>query len=112
MGFALAFPFTTTSSAITGFETYGDNQFVTGIADFPVLRNQEKYQVRYDVTHIMGAHAPRFGVNFIHEPVFSGALTANAETLVTFPQDPTYYLANPAQFPIDYASGQCVRARG
>ncbi|MGB9419574.1 MAG: carboxypeptidase regulatory-like domain-containing protein, partial [Candidatus Acidiferrum sp.] len=105
LGFALAFPFTTTSSVITGFETYGDNQFVTGIADFPVLRNQEKYQVRYDITHIMGRHAPRFGVNFIHEPVLSGALTANAETLVTFPQDPTYYLANPAQFPIDYAAG-------
>jgi hypothetical protein len=105
MGFALAFPFTTTSSAITGFETYGDNQFVTGIANFPVLRNQEKYQVRYDVTHVTGAHAPRFGVNFIHEPVLSGALTGTAETLVTFPQDPTYYLANPAQFPIDYAAG-------
>ena len=104
-GFALAFPFTTTSSVITGFETYGDNQFVTGIANFPVLRNQEKYQVRYDVTHIMGRHTPRFGVNFIHEPVLSGALTGTAEKLVTFPQDPTYYLANPAQFPIDYAAG-------
>ena len=105
LGFALAFPFTTTSSVITGFETYGDNQFVTGIAAFPVLRNQQKYQVRYDVTHVMGRHAPRFGVNFIHEPVLSGALTANAETLVTFPQNPTYYLTNLAQFPIDYAAG-------
>jgi hypothetical protein len=105
LGFALAFPFTTTSSVITGFETYGDNQFVTGIADFPVLRNQEKYQLRYDVTHVMGQHAPRFGVNFIHEPVLSGALTSNAETLVTFPHDPAYYLADPAQFPIDYAAG-------
>jgi hypothetical protein len=112
LGFALAFPFTTTSSAITGFETYGDNQFVTGIADFPVLRNQQKYQVRYDVTHIMGHHAPRFGVNFIHEPVLSGALTANAETLITFPQDPTYYLANPAQFPIDYAAGSVFTPAG
>jgi len=105
LGFALAFPFTTTSSAITGFETYGDNQFVTAIANFPVLRNQQKYQVRYDVTHVMGSHTPRFGVNFIHEPVLSGALTGNAETLVTFPQDPTYYLANLAQFPIDYSAG-------
>ncbi|HXX17233.1 MAG TPA: TonB-dependent receptor [Candidatus Eremiobacteraceae bacterium] len=105
LGFALAFPFTTTSSVITGFETYGDNQFVTGIANFPVLRNQEKYQARYDVTHIMGRHAPRLGVNFIHEPVLSGALTANADTLVTFPQDPTYYLANLGQFATDYAAG-------
>jgi Carboxypeptidase regulatory-like domain/TonB dependent receptor len=105
LGFALAFPFTTTSSVITGFETYGDNQFVTGIANFPVLRNQEKYQVRYDVTHVMGSHTPRFGVNFIHEPVLSGALTGNAETLVTFPEDPTYYLTNLAQFPMDYAAG-------
>jgi len=105
LGFALAFPFTTTSSTITGFETYGDNQFITGVADFPVLRNQEKYQLRYDLTHIMGHHASRFGVNFIHEPVLSGALTANAESLVTFPQDPTFYLSNLAQFPVDYAAG-------
>jgi hypothetical protein len=105
LGFALAFPFTTTSSAITGFETFGDNQFVTGIANFPVLRNQQEYQSRYDVTLIAGRHAPRFGVNFIHQPVLSGALTANAETLVTFPEDPTYYLPNPAQFPIDYSAG-------
>jgi hypothetical protein len=112
LGFALAFPFTTTSSTITGFETYGDNQFVTGIANFPVLRNQEKYQARYDLTHVAGSHAPRFGVNFIHEPVLSGALTATAETLVTFPQDPTYYLANPAQFPIDYAAGNSFTPAG
>ncbi len=106
-GFALAFPFTTTSSTITGFETYGDNQFVTGIAAFPVLRNQEKYQFRYDVTHVMGRHAIRFGVNFIHEPVLSGALTATPENLVTFPQNPSFYAqpANLAQFPVDYAAG-------
>jgi len=112
LGFALAFPFTTTSSTISGFETYGDNQFVTPIAAFPVLRNQEKYQLRYDVSHVSGRHAPRFGVNFIHEPVLSGALTANQETLVTFPQNPTYYLANPAQFPVDYANGSAVTAAG
>ncbi|HWY05411.1 MAG TPA: TonB-dependent receptor [Candidatus Acidoferrales bacterium] len=106
-GFALAFPFTTTSSTITGFETFGDNQFVTGIAAFPVLRKQEKYQVRYDVTHIMGRHTARFGVNFIHEPVLSGALTSNAETLVTFPQNPAFYLqpGNLAQFSTDYQAG-------
>ncbi len=104
-GFALAFPFTTTSSTITGFETYGDNQFVTGISAFPVLRNQQKYQVRYDVTHSAGTHAVRFGVNLIHEPVLSGALTANAETLLTYTQDPTFYAANPAEF---YASANCA----
>ena len=105
LGFALAFPFTTTSSSVTGFETFGDNQFVTGIAAFPVLREQEKYQFRYDVSHDRGSHAPRFGVNFIHEPVLSGALSGNAETLVTFPQDPAFYLANPAQFASDYRNG-------
>lgn len=105
LGFALAFPFTTTSSAISGFETYGDNQFVTATANFPVLRNQEKYQIRYDVSHSSGRHSPRFGVNFIHEPVLSGALSANAETLVTFPRDPLYYLGNPAEFSVDYQNG-------
>jgi hypothetical protein len=106
-GFALAFPFTKTSSTITGFETYGDNQFVTGIASFPVLRNQEKYQLRYDVTHVTSRHTMRFGVNFIHEPVLSGALTSDAETLVTFPQNPVYYLqtGNLAQFSTDYQAG-------
>ena len=63
---------------------------------FPELRNQQKYQLRYDVSHATGDHAFKFGVNFIHEPVLSGALSANAETLYTFPQDPTYYVGQPA----------------
>ena len=105
LGFALAFPFTSTSSTISGLETFGDNQFITAITAFPVLRNQEKYQFRYDISHTSGRHAPRFGVNFIHEPVLSGALAATPETLVTLPEDPTFYLANPAQFTADIAAG-------
>jgi hypothetical protein len=104
LGFALAFPFSSTSNTVSGLETFGDNQFVTAVTAFPVLRNQEKYQLRYDVSHVSGRHAPRFGVNFIHEPVLSGALTANAETLVTLPQDPTFYLSNPGQFTMDIAA--------
>ena len=55
LGFALAFPFSATSQTISGFETFGDNQFVTPITAFPILRNQEKYQFRYAVTHAAGA---------------------------------------------------------
>src|SRR5262249_38331713 len=40
LGFALAFPFSSTTSTISGFETFGDQQFVTSITAFPVLRNQ------------------------------------------------------------------------
>jgi Carboxypeptidase regulatory-like domain/TonB dependent receptor len=112
LGFALAFPFSSTSSTISGLETFGDNQFITAITAFPVLRNQEKYQFRYDVTHATGKHAPRFGVNFIHEPVLSGALTATPETLVTLPEDPTFYLANPAQFTADIAAGSTFTPAG
>ena len=93
------------ASTISGFETFGDNQFVTPITAFPVLRNQEKYQFRYDVSHTMGKHAPRFGVDFIHEPVLSGALSATAENLTAFPLDPVDYLANPAQFTEDLNCG-------
>ena len=53
---------------------------------FPVLRNQEKYQFRYDVSRASGDHAPRFGINFIHEPVLSGALSGTAETLLSLYQ--------------------------
>jgi hypothetical protein len=105
LGFALAFPFTATSATISGLETFGDNQFLTPITAFPILRNQEKYQFRYDVTHTVGAHSVQFGVNFIHEPVLDGALASNAETLVTFPNDPTFYLTNTAQFTADLANG-------
>jgi Carboxypeptidase regulatory-like domain/TonB dependent receptor len=98
LGFALAFPFSSTASTISGFETFGDNQFVTPITAFPVLRNQEKYQLRYDVSHTMGRHAPRFGINFMHEPVLSGALSGTAETLIQFPNNPSFYVANPSQF--------------
>jgi Carboxypeptidase regulatory-like domain/TonB dependent receptor len=101
LGFALAFPFSSTTATTSGLETFGDNQFVTAITAFPVLRNQEKYQVRYDVTHTTGKHVPRFGINFIHEPVMSGALTANAESLVVFGLDPTAYAADPSQFTTD-----------
>ena len=59
LGFALAFPFSSTSRRSPGFETFGDNQFVTPITAFPVLRNQEKYQFRYDVSHSVRQAAPQ-----------------------------------------------------
>ena len=105
LGFALAFPFSATSQTVSGFETYGDNQFATPITLFPSLRNQEKYQWRYDVSHAAGDHSFKFGVNFIHEPVLSGAFPGNQETLYSFPEDPSFYVANPEQFAIDYAAG-------
>jgi hypothetical protein len=105
LGFALAFPFSSTSSTISGFETYGDNQFVTPITAFPVLRNQEKYQFRDDVGHVSSRHAPRFGIDLIHEPVLSGALSGTAETLTVFPLNPTNYLTNQRQFSVDLSCG-------
>ncbi len=108
LGFALQFPFSLTSLTVSGHETFGDNQFATPITAFPELRNQEKYQLRYDLSRATGDHSLKFGVNFIHEPVLSGALSANAETLVTFPNDPTFYTLNATnlkQFPVDLAAG-------
>jgi len=105
LGFALDFPFTSTRSTISGLETFGDNQFVTPITAFPVLRNQEKYQFRYDVSHTAGRHASRFGINFIHEPVLSGALVASAETVLAYSNDPSFYVANPSLF---YFSFTCA----
>jgi hypothetical protein len=101
LGYALAFPFTSTSQTISGFETYGDNQFATPITAFPVLRNQEKYQFRYDMSRASGDHAPRFGINFIHEPALSGALSGTAETLLAYTNNPDFYAANTAQFYFD-----------
>ena len=106
LGFALAFPFSSTASTISGLETFGDNQFITAITAFPVLRNQQKYQLRYDVSHESGRHAPRFGVNFIHEPVLNGALAATAETLLSYSNDPSFYAANPSQL---YFSLNCAQ---
>ena len=97
-GFALAFPFSSTALTISGFETFGDNQFATPITLFPDLRNQDKYQFRYDLTHVVGAHSLRFGVDFIHEPVLSGAFASTAETLAKYVNDPTYYVQNPGVF--------------
>ena len=101
LGFALAFPFSSTSQTISGFETFGDNQFVTPITAFPVQRDQEKYQLRYDVIHSSGRHTAKFGVDIIHEPVLSGALPGNAENLTVFAQNPTDYLSNTRQFAVD-----------
>ena len=108
LGFALAFPFSSTSLTVSGFETFGDNQFATPITFFPTLRNQEKYQFRYDVSHVAGHHAPKIGINFVHEPVLSGAFPGNQETQIVFPMNPTDYINDLAQFPIDYAAGSTV----
>ena len=105
LGFALAFPFSSTSLTVSGFETFGDNQFATPITFFPSERNQEKYQFRYDLSNDRGSHALKLGVNFIHEPVLGGAFPANNETLYQFPQNPIYYLNNPAQFTADMNAG-------
>lgn len=101
LGFALAFPFSSTAQTISGFETFGDNQFLTPITAFPVLRNQQKYQFRYDLGHSAGKHASKFGIDFIHEPVLGGALSGTAETLLQYANNPRFYAANPAQFYFD-----------
>ncbi|PYX94837.1 MAG: hypothetical protein DMG67_00550, partial [Acidobacteria bacterium] len=36
----------------------------------------------------------KFGINFIHEPVFGGELASDPETLVHFDQDPSFYVNN------------------
>jgi hypothetical protein len=101
LGFSLQFPFSSTFETISGLDTFGDNSFATPVTAFPVLRNQEKYQLRYDVSHSSGKHAPRFGVNFIHEPVLSGALSGTAENITTFAQDPSFYASDTQQFSSD-----------
>jgi hypothetical protein len=98
LGFAIQFPFSVTALTVSGFETYGDNQFATPITLFPDLRNQDKYQFRYDLSHVAGSHALKFGVDFIHEPVLGGAFASTAEQFTTYPSDPDYYVANPSQF--------------
>jgi hypothetical protein len=98
LGFALAFPFSSTALTISGFETIGDNQFTTPITFFPDLRNQDKYQFRYDLTHVLHDHSFKFGVDFIHEPVLSGAFASTGETLAKYVNNPTYYVANPGVF--------------
>jgi hypothetical protein len=102
LGLGLAFPFSTTTLTTSGFETFGDNQFVTPITAFPVNRDQQKYQFRYDVAHSGGTHAPKFGINFIHEPVLSGRLSDNGEILYILPENPSFYVANPGDFAVDF----------
>ena len=108
LGLALAFPFSATAQTTSGFETFGDNQFVTAITAFPVRRDQAKYQLRYDLVHTTGAHTLKAGVNLIHEPVLNGALSSTQELLVQFPNDPSFYVANPDQFAADFGAGSTL----
>jgi hypothetical protein len=112
LGFALAFPFSSTSLTVSGFETFGDNQFTTPITYFPSRRNQEKYQFRYDLTQEHGRNAIKVGVNFIHEPDLGGAFPGNTETLYQFPQNPAYYLNNTTQFITDMSAGASTSSLG
>lgn len=112
LGFALAFPFSSTSLTVSGFESFGDNQFATPITFFPSGRNQEKYQLRYDLTEEHGRHEVKTGVNIIHEPILGGNFQGNTETLFNFPQNPTYYLNNTAQFLADMSAGASTSSLG
>lgn len=95
IGEAFNFPFTVSFLTTSGLESFGDNQFSTAIAAFPIERDQQKYQFRYDVSRAAGRHLVRFGVNLIHEPVLRGELTGNRETVFTYQQDPSFYVSNP-----------------
>ena len=106
LGFALAFPFSSTALTVSGFETFGDNQFATPITLFPDLRNQDRYQFRYDLTRATGGHAFKFGVDFIHEPVLSGAFASTAETIAQYVNNPTYYVHDSEAFGV--FTPQCV----
>ncbi len=112
LGFALAFPFSSTALTISGFETFGDNQFATPITFFPSERNQEKYQLRSDISGAFSGHAPKFGLNFIHEPVLGGSFPGNTETLYKFPENPAYYVANPAEFTADLKADSSTSTLG
>lgn len=112
LGFALAFPFSSTALTVSGFETFGDNQFATPITFFPSARDQQKYQLRSDISGVASAHALKFGLNVIHEPVLGGSFPGNTETLHTFPQNPTYYVDYPAQFAADWAAGASTSTLG
>jgi len=98
LGFALAFPLSSTTLTVSGFETFGDNQFATPITLFPSLRNQDKYQFRYDLSHVAGKHAMKFGINFIHEPVLGGAFPGNFEQYIVYPNNPSYYVSHESEF--------------
>jgi hypothetical protein len=112
LGFALAFPFSSTSLTVSGFETFGDNQFATPITYFPSNRGQQKYQIRYDLIKSHTNHTIQFGANLIHEPVLDGAFPANTETLYTFPENPLYYLSNLSQFRSDMQAGAATSNLG
>jgi hypothetical protein len=94
LGFALAFPFSTTALTTSGFETFGDNQFATAITAFPIAREQQKYQFRYDLSRATAAHTLKVGVNLIHEPVLRGRFADTAESVYVFPQNPSYYTSS------------------
>ena len=112
LGFALAFPFSSTSLTVSGFETFGDNQFATPITFFPSSRDQQKYQFRYDLSVEQGRHALKFGLNLSHEPVLSGSYPGNTETLYQFPQNPDYYINNVAQFQADMNASESTTNLG
>jgi Carboxypeptidase regulatory-like domain len=112
LGFALAFPFSSTALTVSGFETFGDNQYATPITFFPSERNQEKYQLRYDLSWAHGRHAVKSGVYFIHEPVLGGEFPNDTETLYQLPENPVYYLNHSAQFSSDLVNGASTSTLG
>ena len=112
IGLALSFPFSLTTLTTSGFETFGDNQFITGITAFPIERDQEKYQFRFDISRRVSSHDVKYGINVIHEPVLRGRQSDSAETLVTLPENPSFYIANPGTFAADFAANSIINPAG
>lgn len=112
LGYALAFPFSSTALTVSGFETFGDNQFATPITSFPSQRDQQKYQFRYDLSSVRGNHSFKVGVDLIHEPVLGGSFPGRTETLYQFPLNPTAYVNDPGQFATDMQAGATTTSLG
>ena len=59
LGFALAFPFSSTSSTISGLETFGDNQFITADHRVPGLAQPGEIPIPLRCQRIPTADMPR-----------------------------------------------------
>ena len=47
--------------------------------------------MRYDLSHVAGSHALKFGVDSIHEPDLSGAFASTAEQIIQYSANPDCY---------------------
>jgi hypothetical protein len=79
-------------------------------ANVPQENVQRKWQFKDDIAFEKGKHSLKVGVDYVYVPEVGGSFATDASAQVTFLQDPSVILGNPALYPQGFATAGLVQS--